>query len=128
MTLAVTAVMAIGGWGMYFGANYFPKTTYAEKEVIKEVLVSTTTPVLQRIAKCESNNSQTKNGQVQIHVNTNGSVDIGKYMVNLQVWGATATKMGYDLTNEKDNEAFAKWLYENKGTEDWSASQKCWYK
>src|SRR3954468_6425678 len=72
-------------------------------------------PVMQRIATAESHSHQYgTSGQVLIHVNTNGTVDLGKYQIN-SIWFATATKLGYDLTKEKDNEAFALWLYENKG-------------
>jgi len=69
-----------------------------------------------RIAKCESGNSHyDKNGQVLI----NKSRDVGRYQINVQVWGKKATELGYDLYNEKDNEAFALWLFENKGSEPW---------
>ena len=101
-----------------------PVTVYADRITTVEVVADS--PVMARIAKCESGGSQTKNGQILMHVNNDKSVDIGKYQINLQTWGATATKMGYDLTKESDNEAFAKWLYANKGTSDWSASMQCW--
>lgn len=84
-------------------------------------------PVMDRIAKAESGNTHiAKNGQVLVHVNKNMTTDVGVYQVNLQIWGATATKLGYDLFNEKDNRAFALWLYENKGTEPWTSSSKNW--
>lgn len=103
-----------------------PHTVYAEKEVIKEV--EKEAPILKRIAQCESGGSHYKNGQVIINgKNKNGSVDLGKYQIN-STWNATATKMGLDLTNEQDNEAFAKWLYANKGTEPWYSSKPCWNK
>jgi hypothetical protein len=65
------------------------------------------------------------NGQVLIHVNNNGTVDIGIAQIN-SIWFATATKLGYDLTKEKDNIAFAEWLYENKGTSAWDSSRANW--
>lgn len=85
-------------------------------------------PVLARIMKCESTNSQySKSGQVVIHVNKDGSYDTGKMQIN-SIWNATATKMGYDLTKESDNVAFGTWLFENIGTGPWSASSQCWNK
>jgi hypothetical protein len=79
-----------------------------------------------RIAKCESGNNQfDKNGQVLIHVNTDGSYDIGRYQVN-SVHEKEATKLGFNLMDEKDNTAYAKYLYENRGTGDWYSSRSCW--
>jgi hypothetical protein len=87
-------------------------------------------PVLFRIGYCESKNLQFKNGELNYHINVkkNGerSLDVGKFMINMETWGATASKMGLDLTKEVDNETFAKWLYHNKGTGDWEASAYCW--
>lgn len=85
-------------------------------------------PILQKIGKCESGNTHyDKNGQVLMRSNTNKSVDVGKYQIN-SVWFAKATELGLDITKEADNEKMAKWIYENKGTGDWSASQGCWKK
>lgn len=83
-------------------------------------------PVLERIAKCESGGKHfDKNGQVLMRSNTNKSVDVGKFQIN-SIWFAKATEMGLDITKEADNEKMAEWIYENKGTSDWSASFKCW--
>ena len=124
-TLLVGALVSVIGWAYVFGTW----TTMAQADSKVIYVQSTSTPaIMQKIANCESGGNQYKNGQVQIHVNDNKSVDEGKYMINLQTWGATATKMGYDLTKESDNTAFAFWLYANKGTSDWSASQGCWSK
>lgn len=116
------------GYAMLFaayaaGSHLNPRTVYAEKEV--QVIVETDAPVLARIAKCESGNRHYKDGQVIFNANTNGSVDIGKYQIN-SLWNKKATEMGLDLTKEKDNETFAKYLYANLGTEPWSASKSCW--
>ena len=83
-------------------------------------------PVLQRIAQCESTNSQVDNtGQVVMHANNNGTVDVGRYQIN-SIWFKQATELHYDLTKPADNLAFAQWLYANKGTGAWSSSSKCW--
>lgn len=82
-------------------------------------------PVLQRIAKCESPHGHLgANGQVQI----NPTQDIGKYQINVPTWGKKATELGLNLAVEEDNEAMAVWIYENRGTGDWSSSAKCWNK
>lgn len=127
--------VALAGSSVYvaglIGSEYFPKTIYevqAEKIVTVEVPVDTTAVVMERIAHCESGGSHyNKKGQVAFNVNTNGTVDIGYYQIN-SVWGEQATKLGLDLTNEEDNKQMAKWIFENRGTEDWYSSKKCWQK
>lgn len=106
-------------------------TVYAQNIIVTPTIAEQEVPVLQRIADCESGNGKPgsgthfKNGQVIISPNTNGTVDIGKYQIN-STWDKQATKLGLDLTKEKDNYAMAKWLYENKGTGPWASSAKCW--
>lgn len=85
-------------------------------------------PILHKIAVAESSDMQYgKDGQVVIHVNPDFSYDIGRYQINSR-WNATATKMGYNLMNEKDNEAFAEYLFSNYGSEPWSSSKSRWLK
>ena len=106
------------------GAYFNPRT-------ITEVLepVKTVPAIMKRIAKCESPNGHySKTGQVSLGANTNKSVDIGKYQINNSTWGKKATAMGYNLMEEKDNEEFALWIYETRGTVDWYSSAKCWNK
>ncbi len=98
----------------------------APVEIIKEV--EGEYPVLQRIAKCESNNTHfDKNGQVLMRSNVNKTVDVGKYQLN-SVWFKKATELGLDITKEKDNEKMAIWIYKNRGTNDWYSSANCWQK
>ena len=86
-------------------------------------------PVLDKIMICESEgNHLDKNGQVKMNVNTDKTIDIGIFQINLTIWGATAGTMGLDLSKESDNKQFALWLYKNYGTEFWSNSSKCWSK
>ena len=115
------------------GAFLNPKTIYTQAEVIKEVEASS--PVLDRIAGCESEgNPKSKgshydrNGQVRLNANTNKSVDIGIMQINNQAWGKKATELGYNLMIEEDNKAMGKWIYANRGTQDWYSSKTCWMK
>ncbi len=110
--------------------------TFSSRVVVAsepEVVVAPA-PVLDRIADCESGTGKAgsathfKNGQVVMNANTNGTIDIGKYQVNLTYWGKKATDLGLDLTKEVDNKKMAEFIYQNYGTGDWSASQKCWYR
>ena len=122
-TIIVSGILTIVGYGYLAGT--MTKMSEADTKIIMVVSTSTTS-VMQRIAQCESGNSQLdKNGQVVIHVNTDGSYDIGLYQIN-SIWEKQATKLGYDLSKESDNRAFANWLYTNKGTGAWSSSSKCW--
>lgn len=117
--LAFTALFAFGFYSI--GVINTPQVE-AEKEV--EAMA----PVLDRIKKCESGGKHyDKNGQVLMRANTNKTVDVGAFQIN-SVWFAKATELGFDLTDERDNESFAEWLYKNRGTEDWYSSKHCWQK
>ena len=83
-------------------------------------------PVLARIANCESNGSQFLHGQVVTHANRNGSVDIGKYQINIRKGSKQATKLHYNLATLKGNTAMSQYIYLNYGTGAWYASAKCW--
>lgn len=111
------------------GGMLNPITSYATIE--KLVPVETVSPVLERIAKCESDSNHfDKNGQVLVRGNNGDrtSVDVGRYQINMKHWGAKATELGFDLFNEEDNAKMAKWLYGQFGTEPWVHSKKCWNK
>ena len=115
------AILAVG-LGLYVAGGY-------GNPVVKAQLVKEdTAPVLLRIFKCESNNKHfDKNGQVLMRSNNNKTVDIGIAQIN-SVWFAKATELRLDLTKEGDNKEMAQWIYRNRGTDDWSASAKCWSK
>lgn len=120
----------------YAGSIFRPRTIYADKEVP----VDSTSAVMDRIAKCESHTSQyctdaliksgmcrsSEKGQVLVRANTNRTVDVGKYQINITYWGAEATRQNLNIFEEKDNEKMAYYIYKNFGTSDWSASQNCW--
>lgn len=107
------------------------KVSFA-KEVV-QVKDKSVPPVMQRIAGCESlgdRNSKgahfDKNGKLITKKNADGSIDIGKYQINNKYWSVEAMQMDLNLTKEQDNEEFAMWLYETKGTEPWVHSKPCW--
>ncbi len=110
--------------------QYFRWAYPTERVVVKEVVVerAITYPVLERIAQCESGNKHFgESGQVLMMGNKNASVDVGRYQIN-SLWFKKANELGLDLTLEKDNEAFAIYLYKTYGTEPWIWSKKCWNK
>lgn len=123
--LKVVFRFSMAGGSLYVafiaGAYLNPIVTYATQEKI--VTVDADSPVMERIAKCESGGSHyDKNGQVVI----NATQDIGKYQINVPIWGKTAHTLGFNLSNERDNKAMAYYIYKNFGTGPWSASFHCW--
>ena len=113
---------------LMFTAGHFVLAEWDEvrspKIVEKEVAMAREIPeILRKIAKCESNGLHTKNGKVLM---VNG--DVGKYQISLKHWYAKSNELGLNIYNEEDNEKFALWLYENRGTEDWYLTKKCWSK
>lgn len=119
-----TSALAGAMYGSFqAGRQLFPSVVYAEKEV--PITVINIPPILKKIAQCESSNNQfDKNGQVLI----NATEDAGRYQINVPTWGKQAKEMGLNLMDEKDNETFAVWLFENKGSGPWSSSAHCWNK
>jgi cell division protein YceG involved in septum cleavage len=125
----VLIVIVLVGVAYFVGAKVSSKVEY--KQVEKEVVVEVprNAPVLERIARCESNSSHLgKNGQVLVVGNTNKSVDVGYYQINMQIWGAKATELKLNLMVEADNKKFGEYLYATLGTEPWIWSKKCWNK
>jgi hypothetical protein len=128
--LVYSFIIVIMAWlvtgGIFIAkATLTPVTAYADRVI--EVPIETIAPVMEKIAKCESGNNHYKNGQVIFNSNSDGSVDIGYYQIN-SIHNKQATKLGYDLTKESDNKAYAMYLYKTQGTEPWYASKSCWNK
>jgi hypothetical protein len=95
------------------------------EEYVREYYADT--PVMADIASCESHFRQ---------FDSTGSVlrgevvheDLGLMQVNETYHGATAKKLGLDLYSIQGNLAYAKYLYEEEGTEPWNSSWACWSK
>ncbi len=80
--------------------------------------------MLERIAWCESKGEHyDTRGNVLRGVNRN---DMGRYQINVTVWGARAEKLGYDLASEEGNEAMALALWHTYRGDPWNASRSCW--
>lgn len=84
-------------------------------------------PILAEVAKCESHFTQfTKNGKV-----LRGRVvpeDVGVMQINETYHLEASKKLGMDIYTLEGNMAYARHLYEKKGTKDWMASSPCWSK
>lgn len=123
----VIGIIVLVGIAYFGGAKFSSKIEYKVNEVEKVIEVPRNAPVLERIATCESNKSHFgKNGQVLVVGNTNKSVDVGYYQINMQIWGAKATELKLNLMVEEDNKKFGEYLYATLGTEPWVWSKKCW--
>lgn len=84
-------------------------------------------PIMIAVAKCESHFR---------HTISDGSVlrgrvdpaDTGVMQINKRYHDDRAVQLGLDLDNIYDNMAYARYLYEDQGTQPWSASSPCWSK
>lgn len=78
------------------------------------------------IARCESQYRQFSDGEV-----LRGKVnpkDVGIFQINEGYHLSIATKMGIDLETAEGNIAYARHLFETKGTAPWVWSKPCWGK
>lgn len=83
-------------------------------------------PELDKIAWCESRNRQYDgNGRP---LRGENYYDVGKYQINIKIWGEEAKKLGHDIFTEEGNEAMALELYRRHDTEPWVWSRSCWDK
>lgn len=82
-------------------------------------------PVMISVARCESTFRHTLgDGSVlRGHVD---SRDTGVMQINTYYHGERAAQLNLNLENIYDNMAYARDLYERKGTQPWSASAPCW--
>lgn len=97
------------------------ETEKAVREYFKDI------PVMIQVARCESTFRQTlEDGSV-----LKGKVDsddIGVMQINTRYHGKKALELGLDLHTLEGNMAYARYLYEKKGTQPWNASAPCWNK
>ncbi len=82
-------------------------------------------PVMIQIARCESTFRHTlEDGSIlQGRVDP---ADTGVMQINKRYHQKTAEQLGLNLDDLYDNMAYARDLYERKGTQPWSASAPCW--
>ena len=83
------------------------------------------TPILLRIAGCESTFRQYDSAGNVLHGKVNHD-DVGVMQINTSYHAEKATSMGYDLNTTQGNVAYAKYLYKTQGATPWSASEPCW--
>lgn len=122
----------------FLGALFFSHSdvAYAAPETIIKT-VEADAPILERIADCESGingkpgtgRQFLPSGSIVTNSNTNGTTDVGKYQINMSKEHIIEmAKLGFNPFSLEGNTAYAKFLYANRGTGDWSSSAACWRK
>lgn len=82
-------------------------------------------PHMIAIARCESDFMHYDLlGNVVAGGTKNGM--LGVYQINAKVHQKTAREMGLDITTLDGNLAYARYLYEQNGTDPWLSSMPCW--
>lgn len=82
-------------------------------------------PLLIEIAKCESTFRQYDTQGNPIRGKAN-SADVGVMQINEYYHREDAVKLGFDIDTLEGNLGYAKYLFEKKGGDPWSASYNCW--
>lgn len=83
-------------------------------------------PILAEIAWCESRYTHMDPTTGVVLRGIVNSSDIGVMQINLYYHEERAETLGLDLFDLSDNMAYARKLYEEQGTQPWSASRACW--
>lgn len=93
------------------------------EKVVREYFADV--PVMIQVARCESTFRHTlADGSV-----LRGKVDsrdVGVMQINTGYHAIEAKKLNLDLLDINDNMAYARHLYEKKGTQPWNSSSNCW--
>ncbi len=84
-------------------------------------------PIMVHIAGCESTFRQL-DPDGEIHRGKVDPEDVGVMQINEHYNLAQAQKQNYDIYTIAGNVAFARELYEERGTEPWNSSKACWGK
>lgn len=115
--------------------NHEKNVAEASSGIPEQVKVKTTeeivdehfkdTPILKKVASCESQNRQfDENGNV-IRGFQN-SQDVGYMQINEKYHLQTSIKLGLDIYTLEGNLDYAKYLYKTQGLKPWVYSSYCW--
>lgn len=85
-------------------------------------------PILERIAECESGNTQARviNGIFQVVRGKVNPKDVGRFQLNEKYWLKKSKELGFNIYTWYGNTQMALWLYEHYGTSPWNWSKPCW--
>lgn len=125
VSVSLSLILASAGYAMNrYAIAKKPKIEIVEKVI---TIVDESAPVLDKIAKCESNNQQFYMNGKLVRGKEN-PYDVGVFQINELYHWDTAHKMGLDIMTEQGNRAFALHLYKTQGTRPWKSSESCWAK
>lgn len=99
------------------------KTT---EEIIAEHFIDT--PILKRIAVCESHNRQFDEKTGMVLRGFVNSQDVGVMQINERYHLEDAKKLGLDIHTLEGNIDYSKHLYKTQGVKPWVHSSNCWDK
>ena len=81
-------------------------------------------PVMYAIAECESNFTQYNPSGTVLNGGSGGM--LGVFQINGSVHKSFAASLGDDITTLQGNMAYARYLYDESGTDPWVSSEPCW--
>ena len=84
-------------------------------------------PIMVQLARCESHFKQFDTGG-SIHRGVANTLDVGVMQINEHYHLNTSVRENYNIYTLEGNTAYARELYEQKGTAPWSSSKACWGK
>jgi hypothetical protein len=99
--------------------------TPSTKQLVEEYFSDM--PVLVDVAYCESKFTQYNRDGSVLRGRVNPA-DVGVMQINEKYHAVTAVRLGYNIYSLEGNMAYARYLYENYGTDPWVHSSKCWNK
>jgi hypothetical protein len=99
------------------------KTT---EEIIAEHFANT--PILKKIASCESQNRQFDETTGSVLRGKVNSQDVGVFQINEKYHLEAAKKLSLDIYTLEGNLDYAKHLYKTQGVKPWVHSSTCWDK
>lgn len=84
-------------------------------------------PIMVQVARCESHFRQL-DSDGGIHRGIVNPADVGVMQINEHYHLERSIKENYDIYTIEGNTAYARELYEDKGTDPWNSSKPCWGK
>ncbi|KND48950.1 MAG: hypothetical protein AB200_00790 [Parcubacteria bacterium C7867-005] len=85
------------------------------------------TPILARIAECESQYRQF-NSKGDVLRGVENPLDVGVMQINEKYHLEDSKKLGFNIYHIEGNVAYAEYLYEKQGAKPWMSSSPCWAK
>jgi hypothetical protein len=117
--------------GVVLGKAVQPRQEHSSApQVVQQTQVirvkdETLPPVMQRIARCESQGQHfTRDGKV-VRGKRNPQ-DTGLFQINATVWGKKAQELGHNIHTQEGNTQMARYLFEHYGSVPWKSSASCW--